>query len=173
MSDSVYQELLETSWHRELTSQEAARLRAFLAEHPEAQADWQAEAALNGWLRRLPEPAVASNFTAQVMRAVQMDQLRNERPMLARCQSWLRMLWPKAAWAAAALFLGTAALLEHRHLDRARLARDLASITVAASTLPSPEILQDFDAVRQLSLVPAASTGPAAVSDDEFLAALQ
>ena len=173
MSDSVYRELLETSWRRELTSQEAARLRAFLAEHPEAQADWQAEAALSGLLRRLPEPAVASNFTAQVLRAVQMGQLGNERPLVARWQTWLGHLWPKAAWAAAALFLGTAALLEHRHLDRVRLARDLTSITVVASALPSPEVLQDFEAVRQLSLVPAAPTGAPTVSDDDFLAALQ
>ena len=47
--------------------------RAHLAAHPEAQADWEAEAGLNDALGRLPDVAVSSNFTARVLQAVERE----------------------------------------------------------------------------------------------------
>ena len=41
-SDPIYDQLRELSWRRKLTGAEEARLRAWLAAHPEAQADWEA-----------------------------------------------------------------------------------------------------------------------------------
>jgi anti-sigma factor RsiW len=171
MNDPLYQILLERSWRRELTPQEKAQLRAFLATHPEAAVDWQAEATLTGALRHLPNPPAPSNFTAQVMRAVELERTRH-RPSMSWWEQWGRVFWPKAAWAAAAVLIGAVGFQQYRHFDRLRLARDLARIPVVAA-LPAPDTLQDFDAIRQFSRVSTAPGASPAVTDDELLAALQ
>ena len=59
MNDSVYDHLRELSWRRKLTTSEELQLRAWLAAHPEAQADWEDEARLNEMLGLLPDAPVA------------------------------------------------------------------------------------------------------------------
>jgi hypothetical protein len=53
-NDSTCERWRELSWRRDLTPAEQAQLRVWLAGHPEALADWQAEAALNRALDQLP-----------------------------------------------------------------------------------------------------------------------
>jgi hypothetical protein len=148
----------ELSWRRGLTPAEEAQLRAWLAEHPEAQVDWQAEAALNRALDQLPEPPVPSNFTALVMQAIAREPAaavsRRERLPWLAWRSRLRWL-PKAA------FLGifvAAMLLSHHQVaafQRAQLARSLVAISDVAS-LPSPQILTNFEAIQVLDRTPPA-----------------
>jgi anti-sigma factor RsiW len=171
MNDLEYRKLLETSWRRPLTPEEQARLDQFLAEAPAARADWETETALSGVLDRLPEPPVASNFTAQVMRAIESERARPSRPATA-WPDWLGALWPKMAWAAVALLLAVGVFQGYGVLNRARMARDLANIPVVP-TVPPADILQDFDAIQQLSQVPAASSSGQTISDEALLAALQ
>jgi negative regulator of sigma E activity len=173
MSDAEYQRLLEASWRRELTPDEQARLQIWLAARPEVQPDWQAEAALNGVLRKLPDAPLASNFTARVLRAVEAEQARRARrsPLAAWWEDWARVFAPKAAWAAVALLLGLAAWQEYRFLNRTSLAHELAKIPVSA-TLPSPDILRDFDSIRELSHL-AVAAGGTQVSDKDLLTALE
>jgi anti-sigma factor RsiW len=171
MNDPEYQEMLETSWRRKLTSEEKARLEALLALRPEARAGWQTDAALTGGLRRLPEPVLASNFTSQVMRAIRAEQGPPE-PAAAGWLDWLGRFRLKVAWAAVAVVLGTVAFQGYGHLKRARIAQALASIPVV-SEVPAPEILQDFDAIQQFSHVAAAPSETQTISDEALLAALQ
>ncbi len=72
-NDPTYNRLRELSWRRKLTGAEEAELRAWLAAHPDAQADWEAEAGLNAALGRLPDAPVPSNFTARVLQAVERE----------------------------------------------------------------------------------------------------
>jgi hypothetical protein len=173
MRDLTYLELLETSWRRPLTENEQARLQALLSADPATAADWQVEQALGRLLQRAPEPALSSNFTARVMRAVEAG---TERGGNWAWQSWYRQwvggFWPKMAWAAALALLATAALQGYRRMDRTHLVRDLAQLP-PVGTLPSPELLRDFDAIRQLSFVAPPAKEAAAVSDDDLLKALQ
>jgi hypothetical protein len=173
MRDPTYLELLETSWRRPLTEAESARLQALLAADPAAAADWRAHEALGRLLRRLPEPALSSNFTAQVLRAVEA-KASQERGWAwsAWYRRWAGSLWPRLAWAAALALLATATLQGYRRLDRTWLVRDLAKLP-AVTALPSPEVLRDFDAIRQLSLVAPPAKDTAAISDDDLLKALQ
>ena len=105
-NDPIYNRLRELSWRRKLTAAEAAELQAWLAAHPEARADWEAEAGLNEALGRLPDAPVPSNFTARVLQAVEREaaaELRRRRTW----QVWLRWRWlPKAAVAAVVLGAG-------------------------------------------------------------------
>ena len=57
-NDPLYHQLLEQSWRRKLTDAEEAGLRAWLAAHPEAQPDWDAEAGLSEALGALPNVPV-------------------------------------------------------------------------------------------------------------------
>ena len=173
MNQAEYQKLLEESWRRKLTPDEQARLQAWLSSRPEVQADWQAEAALTGLLRNLPDAPLASNFTARVLRAVEAEQARRTRrsPLAAWWEDWAKMFAPKVAWAAVVVLLGLAAFQEYRYVSQARIAHDLARIPVGAS-VPSPEILRDFDSIQQFSQM-SVSTSGTQVSDKDLLTALE
>jgi hypothetical protein len=163
MNDPRYQDLRETSWRRKLTAGEEAELRIWLVAHPEAKADWEAEAGLNEALGRLPATPVSSNFTARVLLAVEREMAAGSR---RRASSW-NWLWrpflPRAAMATMAFCLGLL-LTGAKQKELARKAQSVAAVSEVAS-LPSPEILRDFEAIRRLN-----STPP---PDEELLALLK
>ncbi len=172
MNNPTYLRLLEASWRRPLTAEEKECLHRLVAQSPETRAQWEADAALTRVLRGLPEPVLASNFTARVMQAARRQAAH---PSLARVAGWkdgLRSLWPRLAWGTVALALGFLTLQAYGYRTRAKLARDLASLPIMAK-VPSPEILQDFDAIQQFSQASAAPSGAQAISDEALLEALQ
>jgi anti-sigma factor RsiW len=166
MNDPLYDRLRELGWRRELTAREEAEVHAWLAAHPEMRADWEAEAALNLALERLPDAPVPSNFTAQVLSRI--DGMKPETAGSSGRGSEWRWLWhsllPKAAVAAVALVVGLFSYEEHRAVQRAELARNVAVISGFAAT-QNPEALMDFDAIRRL--------GQTAPADEELLALLK
>ena len=174
MIDPVYQKLIETSWRRELTPEEQARLQSCLSARPETEADWRTERALNQLLRELPNPPLASNFTARVLRAAEAEQGRRERRSrwAKWWEDWIRVVLPKAAWAGLALLLAGGGLHQYHSLTRARIARDLAKIPVVL-TLPDPKALIDFEPIRQFSRVSHPAGRAETFSDDDLLKALQ
>jgi hypothetical protein len=147
----------ELSWRRDLTPAEQAELRAWLAGHPEALAEWRTEAALNRVLDQLPDAAVPSNFTALALEAAGREAGVLSRPVRLRWLVWPgRLPWlPKAAFAA--IFLGTSLLSYHEVLafQRAQLIRSVVAIADVVS-LPSPQILTNFDAIQVLDRTPPA-----------------
>jgi hypothetical protein len=152
--DPLYEHLREISWRRKLTPSEQAQLNSWLADHPEAQSDWDLEVFLNEKLTALPNIPVASNFTARTVAAAQAEAARAGRLRAAKPAWWHRWL-PKAAVAAILL---SAALLSYTHLQEAHreeLARSVSTVSQVKS-LPSPEILKDFDTIAALSSAPMA-----------------
>ena len=163
--DPIYNRLRELSWRRKLTDAEEAQLRALLAARPEAQADWDAEATLNAALCRLPDAPVPSNFTARVLQAVEREAAGELRQDEGNWQFWRRLRWlPKVAFAA--VILGTG-LVSYRQLQAARFAEYAHSVAAVSdvSSLPSPDILKDFDAIQ--------ASNPTALPDEQLLAALK
>ena len=159
-----FTKLREASWQRELTPAEEAELRARLAAHPEAKADWEADAALSRALDRLPDAPMPSNFTARVLQAIQLENAAARRqPEIKRSWRWQSLL-PKATLAAVFLVMGLMAFREASYQRGQRFARSLKTVAAVAA-LPGPDVLQDFDAIRQLS--------PARPPDLELLALLQ
>ena len=164
-NDPIYNQLREQGWRRKLTDAEEAELRAWLAAHPEAQADWDAEAGLNPALGRLPDVPVPSNFTARVLQAVEREAAAELRRGERKWQFWRRLRWlPRVAFAA--LVLG-AGLVSYRQFQAARFAEYAHSVAAVSdvSSLPSPEILKDFDAIR--------ASNPTPLPDEQLLAVLQ
>ena len=166
--DPLDKPIRELTWRRKLSASEQARLRAWLADNPGAQADYESEAALNEALDALPDAPLASNFTARVLRSLEAQQpapapSRNSvRNFLEALFRWL------PTTAVAALTLGVALISYHhfREAHHIRIARGAAVVSEVAS-LPGPRALEDFDAIRAMS---QSQTPPA---DDELIRLLQ
>jgi len=162
MSDPSNDKLREAGWRRPLTATEQAELNAWLAAHPEARADWQAEQRLTQALASLPDVPVSTNFTARVLQAVDAST----RPRRRSTLDWaLRVLLPRAI-AGAAVVLGTGLVTYHEALaaKRMKLAQSVSTISEVTS-LPGPDVLEDFDTIRQLNSAPRA--------DEELLALMK
>ena len=125
MNESEYNALTEQSWRRPLTADEQARLDAWLTTHPQQQADWELEVTVNDLLTRLPNAPLASNFTSQVMRAVERDLAAEARQMslFDRVKRWFRNPAPRLAWA----------------------------LGLNVASLSNPSMLEDFEAIRRLN----------------------
>lgn len=164
-NDPLYNRWRETGWRRKLTAEEEAGLSEWLSGHPEAQGDWECEAALNELLAGLPNAPLASNFTARVIQAAEGETLSSRRGKAVPRRHgawWIRWI-PKVALGAVIV----AALISYNHIqsvERVERAQSLATLSQVAS-LPSPDVLNDFDAIAALS-----STPPA---DDELLKIMQ
>ena len=160
--NELLSQLRESGWRRKLTEAEQAELRAHLAAHPDARADWEMESALNAALTQLPEASVPSNFTARVLEAVEREAVR------PRAWSW-RWNWhtlaPRVAFAAAVIAF-TGLVFQHHEIysQRTALAKNVA-LVIRGQPMPSPEALENFDAIRRMSQPQHA--------DDELLALMQ
>ena len=164
--DLFFQRLVETSWRRPLLPEEQRQLHDWLEAHPDCRSHWLEEAALNQYLQQLPDVPVASNFTAQIMAELDRPQPARARSGLwLRWGEWTRRLAPRFVLAALLALLGISAWSEFQLQKRTRLAQSIATV-ISVADVPSPEILQDFDAIHQLQRVPP-------VTDEELIAALQ
>ncbi len=163
-NDPFFNQLRERSWRQELNASEETALRDWLAKHPEAQADWEGEAALNEALRRLPDAPLSSNFTSRVLQGIEREQAaETRRSRRGRIVWWRRLVWRLGL----AGIIGAAAFfcLEQYHAARLRAEVRQSIVAISAvSSLPSAEILENFEAIR-LSGTPAA--------DEKLLSLLQ
>jgi anti-sigma factor RsiW len=168
--DPVYQRLREIAWRRKLTATEQAELRAWLAQHPEAEAELETDLALDQALERLPQAPVPSNFTARVMQAIERDATV-AAPSSRAPAPWWQVFLPRLAAAAVVVVAG---LLVYHHNEvqkRAELAQGLALVAEAAP-LSDVTVLEDFDAIQRMTTeTAAADEGLLALSSD--LLALQ
>lgn len=167
MNESHYQELREISWRRKLTPEEETRLQGWLAAHPDKQAEWELEQSLSEQLRHLADAPLSSNFTSQVMQALDAEMVRQEREGHGRHSwiQWLHKFAPRLAPVSLALVVAITFFVHYRgdHEQQAQQARVIQSVVSAAEEMPSPEILADFDVIKKLP--------PS--TDEDLLAALQ
>ena len=161
------EQLLEIALKRQLTAAELAQWQTCLAAHPDQRAAWEEDLALNQLLRALPPAPVPSNFTAQVLRALDRDEATAKSSSIPKWLARLAALrWTRpVAFAALALVAGLFAWQQQRQHARTEVANSLRLPTLMR--LPSMEQLKDFDAINSLSQT---SGGGA---DVELLAALE
>jgi hypothetical protein len=150
MNEPLYDRLRHASWRRKLTPGEEAELRAWLAARPELKSDWESEAGLSEILGRLPDPGVATNFTAGVLSRIRRIGDTADSGSTASGWGWdWRRLFPKTAFALLVLGLGVFGYERHAIARRAEFARSLATVSRVAA-VPGPELLRDFETIRQL-----------------------
>src|SRR5690348_7085217 len=146
--DPLFNQLREQSWRRELTPDEESILRDWLTKHPEAQADWENETALNEALRRLPDAPLSSNFTSRVLQGIEREQAAEMRRSRRGRMVW----WRRLAWRfGLAGIIGAAGFFSLEQYYAAHLRAEVRQSIVAVSavsSLPSAEVLEDFEAIR-------------------------
>jgi anti-sigma factor RsiW len=151
MNDQNPSQWQQLAWRRNLSEAEAAELQRMLATDAEAREEFQNEAELNDLLERLPEaPAVASNFTAQVLQAVAKENAAREREQ-RRSSAWRGIgSWlPKAAMACVVVGFTFAGYQRYEAHNRAVLAQEALAIS---SVLPaSPEVVKDVEPILSLN----------------------
>src|SRR5687767_7484999 len=86
--------LRESLWRSTLNPEKEAQLQAGLAAHSEAEAEFQEEVRLTQLLQQLPDAPLASNFTAQVLRAVELEETKISREHKRGWPAW----WTGFGW---------------------------------------------------------------------------
>lgn len=114
-------------------------------------------------LSRLPNQPVASNFTARVMQAIELEDAKASRSRFRNPLWLLRIFAPRAAVAAIALGLAVVIYQRHEFDQRMELAKNVA-LVAQAHQMPSLEALKNFDAIQRM--------GQATPHADEELIAL-
>jgi len=118
---------------------------------------------LDALLGALPDKPLPSNFTARVLQVVDHEAGSAVAPWWDMFRHPLQLL-PRAAMTVAALCVGLFGYQHHALAERHAYERSVEAVTQVAS-LPSPEVLKDFNAIRHMSATPAA--------DHDLLAMLQ
>ena len=165
-NDPVYQRLREMSWRRALTEAERAELRAWLASHPEAAADIEAEAALTHALANSPDAPAPSNFTTRVMAAIQQDDAAHARTKSSPQSHWWRAFIPRFA-VAVLVIIGIVFAYRHnanvRRIELAQAAQQMSE----ARILSDATVIEDFETILCLNPVETiADENLLAMSDD-------
>ena len=163
--DSVYQRLREIGWRRPLTEAEQAELRAWLAAHPEQQADAEADAVLSRALAKLPNAPVPSNFTARVLQAIEYESQSSERTNTKTVVPWWRVLVPRFAVATVVVGVGIVIYQHNQNIKQAELAVTAKELVTVAATAPQADltVFEDFEAIRRMG---QADEGLLALSED-------
>ena len=170
MNDAAFNQLLDTALRRKLSAEEEAQMQACLARDPQAKAVWEEEMALSQLLNGLPDAPLPSNFTAQVLQAVERGpQRRRHARKLFR---WFGLRRPAQQCAAACLVVVLAALgyWQYASVRRERIALALHRLAPhfdtpsTAVALPPDELWNNFDAINRL---------PQTQTDEELLAVLK
>jgi hypothetical protein len=147
----------EDAWRNRPAPEEVSRLRSGMS-NPAISEELQVERRLTAALGRLSQAPVPSNFTARVLQAVE-----RERAVAARRRPrWISHWLPKLAFSCVLLSAGVIAWNKVETVRKAEMIQSVATISASA---PSPEILQDFEAIRALSRTPPA--------DEQLLALMQ
>jgi hypothetical protein len=172
MNELEYKRLREISWRRKLTAEEEMSLQPYLIAHPEAQAEWEDEAALSQALEQLPNAPLSSNFTAQVLLLVDLEEASLERrsKLTHDWRWWINHLIPRFALGVLTVSLGALGLLQYQKHSLEERAQNAGAfnrqLEVASGRVPA-EMWKDFEAIRRLN------TSVSASADDELLAALK
>jgi len=131
----------ETLWRRPLTAAERAALGA--------QPDVELEARLTQSLAKIPDVPVASNFTARLMSAIELEETRRTRPWILNW-NW-RVFLPRAVATAAIVVFASLGWQRYEvNSQRVLLAKNVAQVAVA-NPVPSVDVLNNFDAIQRMS----------------------
>jgi hypothetical protein len=167
MNEVRNEELVRLSLRRELTPEEMSRLEQHFAAHPDVRAIWEDERALSRAVQSLPDVPVSSNFTSRVLQALDADEMREARQSTRR--NWRHHFLPRFAWTTAACLIALFGIQQWRTAKQEKFAKDVSFAAADLAKLPSAEVLQDFDVIREMGQVSAISS----ISDDELLRVLQ
>jgi anti-sigma factor RsiW len=164
MSLPNQEKLLDALRSGKLTAAEEVQLEACLAQDPTLRAACEEDGALNHLLSSLPDAPVSTNFTAQVLHAV--ESLDRPAPRGSSWFPWRVQNWAlKLAVVTLAISAGFWSFVQQQAATRRERASTLVQVTSLAQDTPL-EVFQNFDVIERLNQVPHDV-------DRELIAALQ
>lgn len=170
MNELDRSQLLKLAAQRPLSSSEQARLRSFYLTEPDGLEAMELDVRVTQSIGQLPNVPVSSNFTAQVLRRVERAESRRQVKAGSGFGGVL-MRWVRPiAMSSALAFVGLLGYLQYQTSARVEFAESVATLSTAAA-VPPLELLQNFEAIHQLSQVPRDEDLEQV--DFELLAALQ
>lgn len=172
MNPPEQEQLIDLARRRVLTAEEQARLDHLLEAAPTAWPERDEELALSRLLAGLPDAPLASNFSTRVMQAIDRVEAEAARESASRPSpfwGWPRRWFGRLAWTTAAVAVTGVSWWQYQNWQRTETARSLQVITEVA-TVPSIEVLKDFDVIQSFASVPPAMD---IEGDLELLNALQ
>jgi hypothetical protein len=145
-------QLREIAWRRPLNPDELARLEACLRDRPELRAEWQADLALAAALQELPVQPAPSNLAARILAEVEQSKPGRERVAVQRTWTWW-VRWSGGV-AVVAFMIWGGAVMWRQH--QSTLALSKFAKATEASSLPSPEALENFEVILKINPEPLA-----------------
>lgn len=151
-----YEVLLATRWVRELNETEQARLNQVLETAPDLRQRWEDDMALLEGLHSMPDVAVSSNFTSQVVSRLEqkVGPSPESTPREAEL-SWLQRLGfvPRLGLGFALGLAVFGSFLQYQRGGTVKMVESLTAVS-ESETVPTLEELQHFDAIQMLAQVP-------------------
>lgn len=165
IKDPQEREWRERLWRGTPDPSSDKSFREWLAAHPDARAELEAEAALSKALGRLPDAAMPSNFTARVL-----QQARAAEGTSRRIKAGLPGIWGRFRWAigvATAGLVVCAGVFSYQRVEAFQRAKMLDSVLLVSkvASRPSTEVLEHLDTIERLT--------PVVAPDDELIALLK
>jgi hypothetical protein len=165
MRDAEQNAWRESLWRRKPTPKELADLFARQGLTTEDRREAVVEAALTEALGQIPDLPVSSNFNSRVLAKLQVAE--RKRPVGEGLGDWLRTFLPMRRAVAlgfgCVLLIGSWVAYQQFRPDTKAL-EGLIAVSEVRS-LPSAEILADFDAIRMINTT--------ATADEELLVLMQ
>lgn len=138
-----------------LAPEEQARVDEYLADNPEALIIWEEELGLNDLLDTAADFPVSSNFTAQVLQAVERETTLEREERASLVATLLSRHWSIPAVALGLVGLLAVGVNQHQlQARRVEVAETIAAVSTAAD-MATLEMLRDFDAVTSFGQVPS------------------
>ena len=155
MNDIRQKQLMEASWRRTLTPEEESELQLHLASHPDKQEEWEEDLALTGALHNLRDAPLSSNFTSQVLDAIDREtRPARNAPDVKSPLEWLRRLMPRFAFVAVTLLLMFTGLNAYRMHERHSNREAVKTLVSVAAPLSTPGVFEDFEVIQQMRTAP-------------------
>jgi anti-sigma factor RsiW len=151
-----HEKIRELTWRKNLSPAQQKELESWLAAHPEKRESFALESQLTASLQKLPDAPVSSNFTARVLEQARLEQRSAGRKPFGG--SFI-LRWRWLVQTATAIVLVAAIGITWKQLQSARTAGEMArtvSLVSEIPSLPSPELLRDFEAIQALGQAPPA-----------------
>lgn len=165
INDPQEREWRERLWRGKSDPSAEKSFREWLAAHPAARAELEAEAALTKALTRMPDAAMPSNFTARVLQQARAAESTGRRIPAGLPGRWGRFrLAIGLATAGLAICVGVFSYQRLEAVQRANM-RDSVLLVSKVTSRPSTEVLENLDAIERLT--------PTVAADEELIALLK
>lgn len=154
MAPHKFQELLEVSQHRPLTTEEKSSLEALFLEYPELRTEWQSEMALSALLNR----AFVSEPSTDLLDSVMLELERNQPQPGHSVASRLFDRFSRISFRPSVLIpfsMAAVVICSLTLLDRSSFYPETSSIKAlsspefaeGASAILAPDTIHDFEAI--------------------------